>query len=67
MQTQIIDRFGNKFFNTNINGQYNIPEGVELTNVIAISAGLYHSIALKNDGTVVTWGNNGLNQYNNQP
>lgn len=27
-----------------------------LTNVVAIAAGAYHSLALKNDGTVVAWG-----------
>ena len=31
-----------------------MPPG--LTNVIALSAGLVHTIALKNDGTVLTWG-----------
>src|ERR1035437_9763592 len=31
-----------------------IPPG--LTNVVAISAGAYHSLALKSDGTVVAWG-----------
>ncbi|MFN0080481.1 MAG: tail fiber domain-containing protein [Prosthecobacter sp.] len=27
-----------------------------LTNVVAIAAGAYHSLAVKNDGTVVAWG-----------
>ena len=32
---------------------------IGLTNVAAISAGGFHSLALKNDGTVVGWGSNG--------
>jgi alpha-tubulin suppressor-like RCC1 family protein len=32
--------------------------GQVLSNVIAIAAGLVHNLALKNDGTVVAWGNN---------
>lgn len=32
--------------------------GQVLSNVIAIAAGTTHSLALKNDGTVVAWGNN---------
>jgi alpha-tubulin suppressor-like RCC1 family protein len=35
-------------------GQTNVPSG--LTDVKAISAGGYHSLALKDDGTVVAWG-----------
>ena len=31
---------------------------VNLTNVIAIAAGQSHSMALKSDGTVWTWGDN---------
>ncbi|MEI2724784.1 MAG: PKD domain-containing protein [Verrucomicrobiota bacterium] len=34
-------------------GKTNIPP--DLTNVIAIAAGQIHSLALKNDGTVVAW------------
>ena len=33
-----------------------------LTDVTAISAGGYHSLALKNDGTVLAWGYNGEGQ-----
>ena len=32
--------------------------GQTLTNVVAIAAGYYHSLALRADGTVVGWGNN---------
>jgi alpha-tubulin suppressor-like RCC1 family protein len=38
----------------NLEGQTNIPAG--LSDVTAISAGNYHNLALKNDGTVVAWG-----------
>ena len=37
-------------------GQTNVPPG--LNNVTAISAGYLHNLALKSDGTVVTWGYN---------
>jgi hypothetical protein len=40
----------------NYSGQTGIPAG--LTNVTAIAAGTNHSLALKNDGTVVGWGRN---------
>jgi alpha-tubulin suppressor-like RCC1 family protein len=33
-----------------------------LTNVTAIAAGMGHSLALKSDGQVVVWGNNGYGQ-----
>ena len=40
---------------TTTDGEIDVPSG--LTNgVVAISAGFYHSLALKNDGTVVGWG-----------
>ncbi len=33
--------------------------GIVLTNVAAISAGYFHNLALRGDGTVVAWGNDG--------
>jgi alpha-tubulin suppressor-like RCC1 family protein len=36
-----------------------------LTDVIAISGGYYHSLALKSDGTVWAWGYNALGQLGN--
>ena len=44
----------------NYNGQTNVPAG--LSGVIAISAGGYHSLALKSNGTLVAWGYNGDGQ-----
>jgi alpha-tubulin suppressor-like RCC1 family protein len=38
--------------------QVKMADGAPLTNIIAITGGTYHTIALKNDGTVWTWGNN---------
>ena len=32
-----------------------------LTNVVGVAAGVYHSAALKSDGTVWAWGYNGNN------
>jgi alpha-tubulin suppressor-like RCC1 family protein len=43
-------------------GQTNIPSG--LTNVVAIAAGFYHSLAVRADGTVVAWGDNESGQTN---
>jgi len=40
----------------------NIPIKINISGVIAISAGTYHSLALKNDGTVWAWGSNGYGQ-----
>jgi parallel beta-helix repeat protein len=43
-------------------GQTNVPPG--LTNVAGIAGGWHHSVALRNDGTVVGWGNNDYGQTN---
>src|SRR5450756_552750 len=40
----------------NTSGQITVPAG--LSGVAAIAAGLYHSLALRSDGTVVAWGDN---------
>jgi alpha-tubulin suppressor-like RCC1 family protein len=42
--------------------QTNVP--ARLTNVVAIAAGGYHSLALRADGTVTAWGNNASGQTN---
>jgi alpha-tubulin suppressor-like RCC1 family protein len=41
-------------------GQSMVPPG--LTNVMTVAGGQYHSAALKNDGTVVCWGQNTYGQ-----
>jgi alpha-tubulin suppressor-like RCC1 family protein len=38
-----------------------------LTNVVAISAGLHHKLALKADGHVVAWGGIGMESSTNVP
>ena len=38
----------------NSHGQTNLPAG--LSNVVAIAAGYYHSLAVCSDGTVQAWG-----------
>ena len=40
----------------------NVPAG--LSNVVAIAGGTLHNLAIKNDGTVVAWGDNGAGQTN---
>jgi hypothetical protein len=45
--------------------QTNLPPG--LTNVVAVSAQEYFTVALRNDGTVVAWGDNGYGQTNVPP
>ena len=43
-------------------GQTDVPGG--LSNVVAIAAGEYHSLALTAEGTVVAWGDNDYGQTN---
>ena len=50
---------------SNDNGALNIPS--DLTDVIAVAAGHYHSLAVKSDGTVVGWGDNGFGQLDIPP
>ena len=45
---------------SNSYGQTNVPAG--LSNIVAVSAGALHSLALKRDGTVVGWGLNASGQ-----
>src|SRR5204863_5624930 len=40
----------------NNSGQTKVPS--DLTNAVAIAAGAYHSLALRDNGTVTAWGDN---------
>ncbi len=52
--------------NTGTNNSNPTPVKISgLTDVIAVSAGEEHSVALKRDGTVWTWGRNSLGQLGN--
>jgi len=46
----------------NSSGESQAPSG--LSGVVAIGAGWRHTVALKEDGTVVAWGYNGNGQTN---
>jgi alpha-tubulin suppressor-like RCC1 family protein len=46
-------------------GQTNVPAG--LTDVVAVAAGDYHSLALRRNGTVVAWGRNWDGECNVPP
>jgi hypothetical protein len=46
-------------------GQVNVPASA--TNLVAIAAGQYFSLALRADGTVMAWGNNNAGQANVPP
>jgi len=49
------------YFNTNlVDSVTNVPAG--LSNVTAIAAGAGHALALKADGTIVAWGDDGYGQ-----
>jgi alpha-tubulin suppressor-like RCC1 family protein len=45
---------------TNAHGQLDVPAG--LTGVVAVAAGAYHNLALRRDGTIVSWGLNDAGQ-----
>jgi uncharacterized repeat protein (TIGR03803 family) len=47
------------------NGEADVPS--RLTNVVGLSCGEYHSLALKSNGTVVGWGYNGDGETNVPP
>src|SRR5512139_3110677 len=49
--TQVVSWGGNEY------GQCEVPN--DLTNAVAVSAGAFHSLALRADGTVVAWGSVG--------
>ncbi len=49
----------------NGHGQRDVP--VDLTNAVAVAAGVYHSLALRSDGTVAAWGDNEHGQANVPP
>ncbi|OGV64291.1 MAG: hypothetical protein A2283_13635 [Lentisphaerae bacterium RIFOXYA12_FULL_48_11] len=46
----------------NSSGQTNVPQ--QLSNVVDVAAGLYHSVVLCTNGKVVCWGNNSCGQTN---
>jgi alpha-tubulin suppressor-like RCC1 family protein len=46
----------------NSSGQVAVPAGV--TNVVAVSGGAAHSLALLNDGSMIGWGSNSYGQTN---
>jgi len=45
--------------------QNNVPKG--LSNVVSVASGFYSSLALKNDGTVVSFGNQWVGNYSQLP
>lgn len=50
---------------SNLYGQTSVPEG--MSEVVALAAGHFHSLALKRDGTVYSWGNNNYGQVITPP
>lgn len=62
------NRYGQLGNNSTVNSPTPVQVGVGVTgfnNLIAVSAGEFHSMALKSDGTVWTWGNNGEGETGN--
>jgi alpha-tubulin suppressor-like RCC1 family protein len=55
--TTLVAAWGN-----NSEGQTNVPAGVD--NVVAITAEIYASLALKSDGMVAAWGDNSYGETN---
>jgi alpha-tubulin suppressor-like RCC1 family protein len=53
---QILDEANVVVWGYNFLGQLNVPPG--LSNVVAIAGAYDHSLALKNNGTAVSWGDN---------
>jgi hypothetical protein len=45
-------------------GQTNVPASLNGSNLVAVAAGAYHSLALSSAGTVTAWGYNNLGQTN---
>lgn len=58
--TPTINRHGVYAWGNNADGQAVIPSN--LTSVVGLAAGDFHTIALKQDGGVIGWGFNGNNQ-----
>jgi hypothetical protein len=52
----------NEYYDNRRSGQIEVPVG--LTNVVAISAGGFHSLALGENGAVAAWGDNQYGQTN---
>lgn len=54
---------GRKIVGWDVNGkQMDIPSG--LSDVVALAAGGYHSLALRKDGSLIAWGDNSFGQTN---
>ncbi len=48
----------------NFFGECNVPDGIDF---VAICGGYYHSLALRSDGSLVSWGNDGEGEVSNTP
>ena len=59
-QAQYVWAWGN-----NSNGQTNLPSSA--TNVVTISVGFWHDLALRSEGTIIAWGDNSAGQTNVPP